>query len=157
VATDHEHRLLSHLGPDILAPDWDPVAVASRVRADPERTIGERLLDQSVLAGIGTFYLAAETCFLRGVSPWSLVGEVADVEALLRLAHRLMSTNVERAVQVTTGDARRGEECWVHARSGRPCRRCGVSSGANRLLETGSNRKFTPLGRAGLELDVRRR
>jgi endonuclease-8 len=123
VPTDAEDRLVGHLGPDILAPGWDPAPVAAAVAAGPERTIGEALLDQRVLAGIGTFYLA-EACFLRGVSPWTPAREV-DVEPLLRMAHRLMSANVERAVQVTTGDARRGEEQWVHARSGRPCRRCG--------------------------------
>lgn len=123
VPTDAEARLVGHLGPDILAPGWDPVPVAATIAALPQLAIGEALLDQRVLAGIGTFYLA-EACFLRGVLPWTPAGEV-DVEALLRMAHRLMSQNVDRAVQVTTGDARRGEEQWVHARSGRPCRRCG--------------------------------
>ena len=135
VATDHEDELVGHLGPDILAPGWDAEATARRVLEQPDRTIGETLLDQRVLAGIGTFYLS-ETAFLRGLSPWTPVRDVGDVPRLLGLAHRLMSTNLERAVQVTTGNARRGQEQYVHARSGRPCRRCGTTI------------RVAPLGRA---------
>ena len=116
---------MGHLGPDILAPGWDVDAVSGRVGTEPARTIGESLLDQRVLAGIGTFYLS-EAAFLRGVSPWTPVADV-DVRKLLDLAHRLMTVNLDRAVQVTTGDARRGQENYVHARSGRPCRRCGTT------------------------------
>jgi endonuclease-8 len=123
VATADEQSIVGHLGPDILGPDWDPAVAAERIAAHPDRTIGETLLDQRVIAGIGTFFMS-EACFLRGVNPWLPVREVSDLQALAELAHRLMSTNLERAVQVTTGDARRGQEQWVHSRSGRPCRRC---------------------------------
>jgi endonuclease VIII len=123
VATDDEASLIGHLGPDLLAPDWNLDAALGRVLARPERTIGETLLDQRVIAGIGTFYLS-EACFLRGVNPWLPVGEVSGPAALIDLAHRLMTTNVERGTQVTTGNTRRGQEQWVHSRSGRPCRRC---------------------------------
>lgn len=133
VATADEGSIIGHLGPDILAPDWNRDEATDRVAAHPDRRIGEVLLDQRVIAGIGTFYLS-EACFLRGVNPWLPVREmtgtsrgtreVTKVRALLEMAHRLMAANVERAVQVTTGDARRGQEQWVYARSGRPCRRC---------------------------------
>jgi endonuclease-8 len=123
VASDNEGSVVGHLGPDILAPDWDPVQAAARIGAHPDRTIGESLLDQRIVAGIGTFYLS-ETCFLRGVSPWTPVRDVADLTALITLAGRLMTANVDRAAQVTTGDTRPGRQQWVHSRSGRPCRRC---------------------------------
>jgi endonuclease-8 len=123
VATADENSVVGHLGPDILAPDWDLGTATERVGRDPGRTIGETLLDQRVIAGIGTFFMA-EACFLRGVNPWREVGDVPDLRALVQLARRLMTANLERAVQVTTGDARRGQEQWVHSRSGRPCRRC---------------------------------
>jgi endonuclease-8 len=126
VPTDREHGLVGHLGPDILGPDWASAAatVVDRIAVQPDRTIGEALLDQRMLAGIGTFYLC-ETCFLRGVHPWTPVAAVPDLPGLVALAHRLISANVERAVQVTTGDARPGRREWVHSRSGLPCRRCG--------------------------------
>jgi endonuclease-8 len=125
VATDNEHSLVGHLGPDILAEGWDLNDAVQRVEAQPKRSIGEVLLDQRVIAGIGTFYMS-EACFLRGVNPWQPVSEVADVPALVEMAHRLMTANVraDRVEQVTTGDTRPGQQQWVHARSGRPCRRC---------------------------------
>ena len=123
VSTADEDSIVGHLGPDILAPDWNPATATARVAAHPDRSIGETLLDQRAIAGIGTFYMS-EACFLRGVNPWLPVREVGDLPALVELAHRLMTANVERGVQVTTGDARRGQEQWVHSRSGRPCRRC---------------------------------
>lgn len=125
VATAQEHTLVGHLGPDVLGPSWDPDEVRRRLTSERDRPVGEALLDQRVLAGVGTFYMA-EALFLRGVSPWTPVGEV-DADRLVDLVRRLMSVNAERAVQVTTGDARRGREQWVHSRSGRPCRRCGTT------------------------------
>ncbi len=126
VATDREHTLVGHLGPDILAPDWDLAVATGRVRDQGRRPIGSVLLDQQVLAGIGTFFMS-EAAFLRGVNPWTPTSEVPRLEDLVRMAHRLMTVNVDRAVQVTTGNARKGQEAYVHARSGRPCRRCGTT------------------------------
>ena len=126
VPTAGEDALVGHLGPDLLGPGWDPATAADRLRADPARPIGEALLDQRVLAGAGTFYMC-ELLFLRGVTPWTPVAESGDVDALVDLLHRLILTNRDRAVQVTTGYARQGRQQWVHARSGNPCRRCGTT------------------------------
>jgi endonuclease-8 len=123
VATGEESRLVGHLGPDILAADWDLDGAVSRVAAHPDRSIGETLLDQRVIAGIGTFFMS-EACFLRGVNPWLRVAAVTDLAALVAMAHRLMTASADRAMQVTTGNARPGQQQWVHGRSGRPCRRC---------------------------------
>jgi endonuclease VIII len=125
VRTRDEHTLVGHLGPDVLGDDWDPDRVERALSERPERAIGEALLDQRVLAGVGTFYLA-EVLFLRGISPWTPSGQVPDVPALLRLVHRLMLANRDRAAQVTTGDTRPGRTSWVYGRAGRACRRCGT-------------------------------
>ncbi len=45
--------------------------------------------------------------------------------ALLRRLHRLMDVARRTGWQASTGVRRSGEEAYVHARSGRPCRRCG--------------------------------
>lgn len=120
---------VAHLGPDLLGADWDPresVAEATRrLRLRPERTVGEALLDQRHLAGIGTVY-RAELCFLRGIDPRDPVGSVPDVPAVVTLARRLLVANADRTVRVTTGDTRRGRELWVYGRDGKPCRRCGT-------------------------------
>jgi len=83
-------RLL-RLGPDLLAPDFDPTAVLGAMRADPARGVGAALLDQSVVAGIGNVF-KSEACFAARIDPWRAVGDLADPEllALLELARQRM-------------------------------------------------------------------
>ena len=123
--TSGEDRAVGHLGPDLLGPDWDPAEAVRLLRERPERAVGEALLDQTRLAGIGNLY-KAEVLFLRGVHPWRPIGDVPGLEELVELARRLLDTNKERWEQITTGSARRGQEHWVYGRAGRPCRRCGT-------------------------------
>ncbi len=54
-------------------------------------------------------------------------GEVHDLDALARLAHRLLDANKNRIGHITTGLSQRGAEHWVYGRGGRPCRRCGTT------------------------------
>jgi endonuclease-8 len=129
VATRDEQQLIGHLGPDLLAADWGPEACGEAVRRllqPPDRTIAAALLDQRVVAGIGTVY-RAETLFLSGVDPWTPVVDVRRPDQVLERAHRLLHANRDRVPQVTTGDTRRGHELWVYGRAGRPCRRCGTT------------------------------
>jgi endonuclease-8 len=125
VDTDRESTLVGHLGPDILGPGWDAEEAVRRLSAVPDRPIGEALLDQRILAGVGTFFMS-EVLFLRGVSPWAPVKQAGDLPALVDLTHRLLRANADRTVQSTTGDLRPGRQQYVHARSGLPCRRCGI-------------------------------
>jgi endonuclease-8 len=118
-----EDRAVGHLGPDILGPDWDQDEAVRRLRAAPARELGEALLDQRNLAGIGNVY-KVEACFLAGCSPWTPVGDVADLERVVEVAARLLRANQGTYAQVTTGDSRRGRQHWVFERTGRPCRRC---------------------------------
>jgi endonuclease-8 len=125
VRTSQEDRVVGHLGPDLLGPGWDLAEAVRRLRRHPDRPIGEALLDQTCLAGIGNLY-KAETLFLRGVHPWRATGDVADLDGLVELARRLMDAGRERAQQVMTGVRRPGESTWVYGRAGHPCRRCGT-------------------------------
>jgi endonuclease-8 len=127
VPTADEHTLIGHLGPDVMADDWDAVgrdAALQRWAAAPTRPVGEALLDQMTVAGIGTIYLA-ESLFMAKISPWTPAGEV-DAGALLDTARRLLLRGAGQPAPNTTGDPRRNEGTYVHARSGRPCRRCGT-------------------------------
>jgi endonuclease-8 len=126
VPTVAEHTLVGHLGPDVLGPGWDPADAARRIAADPLRPVGETLLDQRVLAGVGTYFMS-EALFLRGVTPWTPTGRAGDIDRLVGLIQRLLEANRDRAVQSTTGDLRPGRQQYVHSRSGRPCRRCGAT------------------------------
>ena len=126
--TAQEARVVGHLGPDLLANDWDDAHLREAVRrlaADPDREIGVALLDQAAIAGLGNLY-RLEVLFLRGLDPWCLVGDVADLAGLVGLARRLLLANRDTVRQVSTGDARRGQGTYVHGRAGRPCRRCGT-------------------------------
>lgn len=127
VATSAEHTLVGHLGPDVLGPTWDADEAIRRLAASPV-TIGAALLDQRNLAGVGTMY-AAEALFLERLQPWlpaaSLPREA--VASLVARCHRLLDVGRRHAVQSTTGNERRGELHYVHARSGRPCLRCGTT------------------------------
>jgi endonuclease VIII len=124
VRTAREEQVTGHLGPDLLGPGWNAEEAVRRLRCAPERAVGEALLDQRNLAGIGNLY-KSEVLFLRGISPWRPAGDIADPSAMVELARRLLDANKDRIGQVTTGVRRRGEETWVYGRAGRPCRRCG--------------------------------
>lgn len=126
VPTTEETRLVGHLGPDVLGPGWDAAAAARNLAAEPARPIGEALLDQRVLAGVGTFFMA-EALFARGVTPWAPVRDAGDLTAITELVHRMLDLARRSPIQTTTGDTRNGRRQYVHGRSGRPCRRCGTT------------------------------
>lgn len=124
--TTEESKAVGHLGPDLLGPDWDPVEAAFRLGTPPGRPLGEALLDQRNLAGLGNVY-KCELCFLRGVTPWTPVGDVAAPERIVDLAQRLLEANKARHGHITTGDTRRGRTHWVYGRARQPCLRCGTT------------------------------
>jgi endonuclease-8 len=125
LARSEEEGVVGHLGPDLLGPDWDLDEAVRRVAGEPERPVGEAILDQRNVAGIGNMY-KSELCFLLGLHPWRPVREVPDLAALLEKAHRVLEANKLRAAQTTTGDTRRGRQVWVYRRERQPCRRCGT-------------------------------
>ncbi|WP_248581304.1 DNA-formamidopyrimidine glycosylase family protein [Nocardioides sp. InS609-2] len=123
VPRHEEQRVVGHLGPDLLGPDWNEEEALRRLRQDQSRPLGEALLDQTSLAGIGNMY-ASELCFTSGVHPLTPVGEVDDLPRLVRRARQMLDHNKERAEQTTTGDLRRGRRMWVYRRDEQPCLRC---------------------------------
>jgi endonuclease VIII len=104
-----------HLGPDVMLDPPDVDAMLARVRAgDPRREIGEALLDQRVVGGIGNKW-KAEGLFLAGVSPWAHLGDLSDDEIMRALGE------TSRAMR----DGRPGR--LVYRRAGMACRRCGTT------------------------------
>ncbi|MFF9819655.1 Fpg/Nei family DNA glycosylase [Streptomyces sp. NPDC014006] len=124
--TTEEEHFVGHLGPDLLGPDWDGDRALANLLRDPARPLGEALLDQRNLAGIGNIY-KSELCFLLGVTPWLPVGALPAERAaqLPALAKKLLEVNRDRPVRATTG--RRGQDLFVYGRAPRPCLRCGTS------------------------------
>ncbi|MCN9242559.1 DNA glycosylase [Streptomyces sp. RY43-2] len=123
--TTDEHRAVGHLGPDLLGPDWDPDRALENLLRDPARPVGEALLDQRNLAGIGNVY-KSELCFLLGVTPWLPIGDLPAEHAarLPALARKLLVANRDRPARSTTG--RRDPRLFVYGRAPRPCLRCGT-------------------------------
>ena len=110
-------RALGRVGPDILArPPRIDAMLARLRRADQTRTLGESLLDQSLVAGIGNMWLA-EVLWTVQLSPWRRLGEAGDAElrAALDTAAELMRASLDR------GRAARRN---AYRRAGRPCPRC---------------------------------
>ncbi len=104
------------LGPDILGEPPDYETMLARLRVEPEREVGDALLDQRLVAGIGNLW-KAEALWEARVSPWRRLEEVDDSElrAVLEAAHTLMRTSV---------DGPRPQR-RVYRRAGRICPRCG--------------------------------
>ncbi|MET8326934.1 DNA-formamidopyrimidine glycosylase family protein [Streptomyces sp. NPDC005181] len=130
--TVDEEKAVGHLGPDLLGPDWDPDTALRNLLAAPARPLGEALLDQRNLAGIGNIY-KAELCFLARATPWLPIGDlpVPTAVRLVTTAKQLLEANRDRPVRTTTGSRARGygpaEQLWVYGRTHRPCLRCGAA------------------------------
>ncbi|MES5818308.1 DNA-formamidopyrimidine glycosylase family protein [Streptomyces sp. RG80] len=138
--TTDEHRAVGHLGPDLLGPDWDPDRALANLLQDPTRPLGEALLDQRNLAGIGNVY-KSELCFLLGVTPWLPTGALPEDRAakLPVLAKKLLEANRDRPIRMTTG--RRGQDLFVYGRARHPCLRCGTPV---RLADQGDGSRERP-------------
>ncbi|MBQ9918743.1 MAG: Fpg/Nei family DNA glycosylase [Microbacterium sp.] len=121
--TADEDRVVGHLGPDLLGPDWNAAEAVRRVSADT-RAAHVALLDQRNVAGFGNVY-ANELLFVRGIAPTTPANEI-DVAATIALGHRMIHANLPRAERTFTGDNRPGRRMWVYGRDGAPCRRCGT-------------------------------
>jgi endonuclease VIII len=111
---------LAGLGPDILAPEFDERRFLRRLREDdPTRPIGDALLDQRTIAGIGNLW-KVEGCFEAGIDPWRPAGKVSDAEALAIVAA------CRPRMQQSAADGNQLRHRQIHARAGRPCPRCGA-------------------------------
>ncbi|HSJ44698.1 MAG TPA: DNA-formamidopyrimidine glycosylase family protein [Euzebyales bacterium] len=121
------HPTLAALGPDALGEQPDLAEVRWRLDAGGDMTIGEALLDQRVLAGVGNVY-KNEVLFIHRVDPWTPVAEVDPEtrDALLDTAVQLLRRNVRpgQARRVTTAATGAGRDLHVYGRSRRPCPRC---------------------------------
>jgi endonuclease VIII len=111
-------RRLAALGPDVLAVELDEARFLELLRRDDQtRAIGDALLDQRNLAGVGNVW-KAEGCFLARVGPWRRLGDLSDAEAL-GVVREI------RPLMLASAQGRRAPR-WVYARTGLPCRRCGT-------------------------------
>ena len=114
------------LGPDILAETFDLAEALRRFRTAGPRELGDAVLDQRLVAGIGNVY-KSETLFARRANPFATLETVTDetLGGILTAARGFMRDNL-------TGSKRRirlageGGHIWVYRRKGEPCLRCGT-------------------------------
>jgi endonuclease-8 len=110
---------LAALGPDVLAPEFDGERFLARLRSDDQtRSLGEALLDQRNVAGMGNIW-KAEGCWEAAVDPWRAVATVTNEDALAVIA--AARPRMFRSAQ----HGPRSIAPRVYNRAGRPCPRCG--------------------------------
>jgi endonuclease VIII len=115
-------RRLAALGQDVIGASFDEAAFLRRLRAgDRRRAIGDALLDQRIVAGIGNVW-KSEACFAAAVNPWRALADVSDEEVIeiVRFARRAMRASAD-------ADGFSSRPRAVYRRAGMPCRRCGAT------------------------------
>lgn len=142
---------IQSLGPDLLDPGADLDDAVSRLMALGDVPLGDALLNQRAVAGIGNVF-KSETCFEAGLSPLAPIATLdpAAVKRVLEIARRQLRANVPdarasalamgRGHRRTTGLAHPGRALWVYGRAGAPCRRCGSPIA---LVKQGTDARLT--------------
>lgn len=121
------------LGPDLLGAGADPAGIGGRLLGTaPTRQVGEAVMDQRLMSGIGNVY-KSETLFLARVDPWRATGTLTAEEAarIGEIAARLLAEGAAERGPIRTyrpplGTRNAHERTWVYGRRGRPCRECGT-------------------------------
>jgi endonuclease-8 len=146
-----ERENFNQLGPDVLAAGFDEQQAAANLRSFPDLEVGEALLRQHVLAGIGNVF-KSEVCFACRVNPFRRVSSLneAEIECLMSTARKFLRANVADSAgnqivtyagfRRTTRRADPEQGLWVYGRRGEPCRRCGT---AIECRKTGAGARVT--------------
>ena len=120
---------IAHIGPDLLADDFDAVEAARRIRARGDVAIADVLLNQRVMAGLGNVF-KSELLFIVGIEPFRTVATLGDdvIDEIVALSRKLMQLNVgvDTGSRRTRSSLRPEDRLWVYGRGGEPCRKCGT-------------------------------
>lgn len=141
------HPALRRLGPDVLGERFDAGGARARLRSMPAVPIGEALLAQSAVAGIGNIY-KSEALFATRTDPFVPVGRLTDAEidAVVEAARRMMAASV--ASQASSRRTRAGPpgvpRYAVYRRSGLPCPSCGTAIRMRRQGDAGRSTYWCP-------------
>jgi len=129
------HPSIAGLGPDVLVDPLDAAEVCRRAAARPPETpVGDLLLDQRVVSGIGNVY-RCEALFLAGLHPSTPRAALGDeaLAGLVGAAAALMRANLDPVAgferRFSPSGGPRGP--WVYGRGGRPCHRCRTPIGSS--------------------------
>ncbi len=121
----------------VLGGDFDVSAAVQRLLGCSDMELGDALLRQRVLAGVGNVF-KSEICFATKLNPFRKVDTLTPAQAaeVVSVAQQQLGSNVleDSGNQIVTyrGRKRRtthqsnpGESLWVYGRRGQPCRNCG--------------------------------
>ncbi len=143
------HKDLQALGPDLLDPAFDAAEVRRRMRTHGSDAVGDVLLNQRIVAGIGNVF-KSEILFVAGVDPFAPIAALTDEElhAILAVSRKLLTANVADRANTfgpevgrrTTASLNPDAKLWVYGRGGQPCRRCGTPIDA---AKTGLDARLT--------------
>ena len=132
------HRSVLRVGPDVLAPEFDSVLAVKQIRSQPDLEVGEALLRQDLLAGLGNVF-KSEVCFASGVNPFRLVRTLSDgeLDMLMTKARSFLLANVAdgagdqivtyTGMRRTSGRSDPAARLWVYKRRGEACRKCATA------------------------------
>jgi endonuclease-8 len=133
------HEQLRNLGPDLLGEAFDPADAVRRAAPYASSAVGDLLLNQRVVAGIGNV-LKSESLFVARINPFVPASQLTATELtnLLSVAQRLIRMSVLDSSSLfgglVAGGGRRtftsldpNARLWVYGRSGKPCRQCGTA------------------------------
>jgi endonuclease-8 len=138
------HVHLRRLGPDLLAAEFALAGAVARFRARDELPLGEAVMNQTIVCGIGNVY-KSDLLFLLGFDPFAPVRKFSDDELarLIDRARRLMQRNLSGAARQTRfrGDGRR---LWAYGRSGEACYKCGATIQLRRQGDAGRTTCWCP-------------
>ncbi|MEM8946303.1 MAG: DNA-formamidopyrimidine glycosylase family protein [Planctomycetota bacterium] len=128
LVTEHtiaRNAYLRRLGPDMMLTETDVAEVIPRMRRCGQLPIGEAVMNQTLVAGIGNIY-KSESLFLAKLNPWVTVNEIDDKQLLayLKLTKCLMRRN-RHGGERRTRFSPDGPLLWVYGRSGERCLVCG--------------------------------
>jgi formamidopyrimidine-DNA glycosylase len=138
VGPERRAQILAQLGEDPLRPDADPARVWARISRS-NRPIGDLLMDQAVLAGVGNVY-RAEILFRHRMHPLrpgrtlrraqflALWGDLVELMEYGVRTGRIDTVRPEHTPEVMGRPPRKddhGGEVYVYRRHGQPCLVCG--------------------------------
>lgn len=138
------HPLLERLGPDLLAEQFDLPEVLRRFRTQESTPLGEAVMNQAIVCGIGNVY-KSEVLFLEQRNPFTVVANCSD-EQLLAIVHRaqvLMRANLQGFARRTRHRSD-GGRLWVYGRQGQACYRCGTAIRLRRQGDLGRTTYWCP-------------
>jgi len=117
---------LNGLGPDLIPDEFDLERALSGLRALAECSLGEALMTQTAISGVGNIY-KSETLFICRLNPFQTISELnfQQLVGVVQTARELLKKNAQPGSAQRTTTNGMNSAYWVYKRSGKPCFICG--------------------------------